>query len=72
MGTIGNIWWVATLSREFEMTGCDQFLSTIKLVVSWYLSQFTVNLEGDAIKGAIFWLPNDDIVVSANSCVHNY
>jgi len=55
MGTIGNIWWVATLSREFEMTGCDQFLSTLKPVVSMCLSQFTVNLEGDAIKGAIFW-----------------
>ena len=37
------------------------------------LSQFTVNLEGDAIKGAIFWHTEwCHFVVSANSCVQNY
>jgi hypothetical protein len=52
------------------MTGCDQFLSTPSGVLC--LSQFTVNLEGDAKEQYYFGTPNDDIVVSADSCVQNY
>jgi hypothetical protein len=52
------------------MTGCDQFLSTPSGGVLC-LSQFTVNLEGDA-KEQYFGIPNDDFVVSADSCVQNY
>lgn len=67
--TIGNIWWVATLSREFEMTGCDQFLSTLKLVVSCASVSLLWIRKVMQLKEQYFGTLNDDIVVSANSCM---